>query len=81
MDKEELQKRLDEISRNWGFDYAKYIGEYNGEQIYKPDFDEEGDVIFGWPVYLHVKGDKIRASKNHKEVSKVMHHFFPDGVD
>lgn len=75
----ELQEKLDELCRKGGFDYAKYLGEYKGESIYKPSFNIEGGVIYGRPRYLHVKKNgKIRPSRSHSEVSKVMHYFFPD---
>lgn len=76
MTQEELQNILDALCQQNGFDYAKFLGEYNGERIYKPSFNEADGVIFGMPCYLHVKGSKIRRSKNHKEVSKIMHYFF-----
>lgn len=79
---QEILARLNEICRNNGFDYARYLGEYKGEKIYKPSFDLGDDVLFGRPCYLHVKGKKIRRSKNWSEVSKIMHYFFPsDEVD
>ena len=81
MTHEELIERLNTICKNNGFDYAKNLGNYKGEDIYKPEFNDGGDVLFGRPCYLHVKGDRNRRSRNHKEVSKVMNYFFPDGVD
>ena len=44
MTKEELQAHLDALCRQNGFDYAKYLGTYNGDEIYKPEFNEEGEV-------------------------------------
>lgn len=78
MTKEELKERLNEICKNNGFDYAKYLGEYKGEDVYQPSFYGGEDFLYGRPCFLHVKGEKIRRSKNHKEASKVIEHFFPD---
>lgn len=80
MTHEELIERLNTICKNNGFDYAKYLGNYKGEEIYKPSF-YEGDMLFGRPCYLHVKGDRIRCSRSHREVSKIMNYFFPDDND
>lgn len=76
MTKQELIEHLNAICRANGFDYAKYLGEYKGESIYQPEFDYDGDVYYGRPCFLHVKGDKIRRSKNHKEASQVINYFF-----
>ena len=78
MTQEELQKILDALCQQNGFDYALYLGEYNGEQIYKPSFNEDGDILYGRPCYLHVKGSRIRRSKNYKEAATIMHYFFGD---
>ena len=74
---EELLEELNTICQNNCFDYAKYLGEYKGEKIYQPSFDYDGDILFGRPCFLHVKGNRIRRSKNHKEVSEIIRYFFP----
>ncbi len=78
MTKEELQQYLDALCKQNGFDYAKYLGEYKGEVIYQPTFSPNEDLLYGRPVFLHVKGDRVRRSKNHKEASKVLNYFFGD---
>ena len=75
MTKEELQAYLDAICKQNGFDYAKYLGKYNGDDIYEPAFYKKG-TLFGRPVFLHVRGDKIRRSVSHVEASKVLHFFY-----
>ena len=77
MTKEELQAHLDAICRNNGFDYAKYLGKYHGDDIYKPSF-YEGNVLYGRPVFLHVRGGKVRRSMNYKEASEVLNFFYKD---
>ena len=79
MTKEELQATLDAICKQNGFDRAMYLGNYKGEDIYKPVFDlaEGEEAFYGRPCYLHVKGENIRRSKDFKEVLKIMHYFFP----
>ena len=78
MTKEDLQARLNEICKQNGFDYAKYLGKYKGEDIYQPRFSTDKDVLFGRPCFLHVKGDKIRRSRNYKEASNVLNFFYDD---
>lgn len=75
---EELMEHLNALCRQNGFDYALYLGEYKGESVYKPMFNNP-DVLYGRPCYLHVKNGRVRRSKNFAEVSEVMHHFFRDG--
>lgn len=74
---EELQKYLDELCKQNGFDYAKYLGTYKGDEIYQPSFDSDVDILFGYPVFIHVHNGKIRRSKNHKEAFTVGRYFFP----
>ena len=74
--KEEQQAHLDALCRQNGFDYAKYLGTYNGDEIYKPEFNEEGDALYGYPCLLHVRGDKVRRSRSHHEAFKVLRHFY-----
>ena len=76
MTKEELQAHLDALCRQNGFDYAKYLGTYNGDEIYQPEFNEEGDALYGYPCLLHVRGDKVRRSRSHHEAFKVLHFFY-----
>ena len=82
MKEEDVLETLNIISKNNGFDYVKYIGEYKGEDIYKPSFYDD-DVLYGRPCFLHVKRgrirriSRIRRSKNHSEVSKIIKHFWP----
>ena len=76
MTKQELQAHLDALCKQNGFDYAKYLGTYNGDEIYQPSFSSSDDILFGRPVFLHVRGNKVRRSRNYKEASKVLHHFF-----
>lgn len=58
-----------------GFKGAIYLGELDGEKVYQPDRGSD-DILFGRPSFIHVKGMRIRASKDREEASKVMHHFF-----
>ena len=81
MTHEELIERLNTICKDNGFEYAKYLGEFKGEDIYQPSFENDADLLFGRPCFLHVKGERIRRSKNHREASKVINHFFPDDED
>ncbi len=76
MTKEELQAHLDALCRQNGFDYAKYLGTYNGDEIYQPKFNEDGDVYYGYPCLLHVQRDRVRISKSHHEAFKVLKHFY-----
>ena len=76
MTKEELQAHLDALCKQNGFDYAKYLGVYNGEEIYQPRFSSNKDILFGRPVFLHVRGDKVRRSRDYKEASKILNYFY-----
>lgn len=58
-----------------GFKGAKYLGELDGEKVYQP-IRWVKDAIFGRPSFIHVKGFRIRASKDSKEASKVINYFF-----
>ena len=71
----EVPQVITDIVKRNGFDYAKYLGEYNGELVYQPCFDSE-EAVFGRPRYIHVKGDKMRWSKNYVEASRTMHYFY-----
>ena len=71
----EVPQVITDIVKRNGFDYAKYLGEYNGELVYQPCFDSE-EAVFGRPRYIHVKGDKMRWSKNYAEASRTMHYFY-----
>ena len=75
MTKEELQTHIDAICKQNCFDYAKYLGKFNGDDIYEPTFYEEG-TLFGRPVFIHVRGNRIRRSVSHAEASKVLHYFY-----
>jgi hypothetical protein len=66
---------ITEIVKRNGFDYAKYLGEYKGEQVFQPCFDS-GEAYFGRPRYLYMKGEKVRWSKSYNEASKTMHFFY-----
>lgn len=55
-----------------GFDYAEYLGEYKGEQVFAPMFHNP-ETCFGRPRFLHVKNGKYRWSRSHEEASKVIH--------
>ena len=71
----EVPQIITDIVKRNGFDYAKYLGEYKGEQVYQPCFDSE-EAVFGRPRYIHVKGNKMRWSKNYEEASKTLHYFY-----
>ena len=71
----EVPRIITDIVKRNGFDYAKYLGEYQGEKVYQPCVDSE-EACFGKPRYLHVKGNIIRWSKNYKEASRTMHFFY-----
>ena len=71
----EVPQVITDIVKRNGFDYAKYLGEYNGELVYQPCFDSE-EAVFGRPRYIHVKGDKMRWSKNYAEASRTLHYFY-----
>lgn len=66
---------ITEIVKRNGFDYAKYLGEYKGEQVFQPCFDSD-EAYFGRPRYLYMKGEKVRWSKSYNEASKTMHFFY-----
>lgn len=66
---------ITEIVKRNGFDYAKYLGEYKGEQVFQPCFDSDV-AYFGRPRYLYMKGEKVRWSKSYNEASKTMHFFY-----
>ena len=76
MTKEELQTHLDSLCKQNGFDYAKYLGSYNGDEVYQPKFNEDGDVYYGYPCLLHVRGNKVRRSRSHHEAFKVLRFFY-----
>ena len=71
----EVPQVITDIVKRNGFDYAKYLGEYKGEQVYQPCFYSE-DAVYGRPRYIHVKGNKMRWSKNYEEASKTLHYFY-----
>lgn len=75
MASKETLERIDAMCKNNGFDYAKYLGIFKGEEIFEPSFNFDG-AVYGTPRYLHVKDNKIRLSKNFKEVAKVMDFFY-----
>ncbi len=68
---EDLQNYIDSLCKQNGFDFAKYLGTYRGEEIYQPSFLEGDGVYFGYPVFLHVRNGKVRRSKNQKEAFTV----------
>lgn len=72
----EVPEIITEIVKRNGFDYAKYLGVYKGYQIYQPCFNKH--TIYGRPRFNHVKGKKMRWSKNYREASKVLNYFYDD---
>lgn len=62
-------------ARLHGFKGAIYLGMLDGEKVYKPDRGGE-NILFGKPSFIHVKGMRIRASRNWSESCKVMRTFF-----
>ena len=74
--KEQLLDYIDKLSKHNGFDYARYLGVYNGYDIYQPFFHNE-EAVYGYPVLLHVRGNTIRSSKNLDEVFEILNYFFP----
>lgn len=70
----ETPKFVTEMSIESGFDYAEYLGECKGEQVYAPMFYNP-DTVFGRPRFIHVKGEKWRWSKSHSEASQVIDFF------
>lgn len=71
----EVPQEITDIVRCNGFDYAKYLGEYKGWQIYQPCFESE-EAYYGRPCFLHVKGNRKHWSKSHDEASKTLHYFY-----
>ena len=71
----EVPQIITDIVKRNGFDYAEYLGEYKGEQVFQPRFNSE-EAFFGRPRYLHMRADRIRWSKNYREASKTMHFFY-----
>ena len=70
----EIPTYITEVSQQMGYDYAIYLGEYKGEDVYSPMFNDP-NTIGGRTCFIHVKGNSWRWSKNHDEAIKVMDYF------
>lgn len=72
--KKEIPQFVTDLCVNNGFDYAEYLGVYKGWDIYSPMFYNP-NTCAGRTCFIHVKGDKWRQSKSHKEVSNIIEFF------
>ena len=74
-DKNEEQKKADEIAMSLGFDHAIYLGTFKEENIYMPALFDVKEPCIGKPRFLHAKKGKFRWSKNYSEGFEVADYF------
>jgi hypothetical protein len=60
------------------YDDVKYLGKWNGYDVYEPTFNDDEDHIIGIPQFLLAKGKILRWTKTQDESFAIMDHDFAD---
>ncbi len=71
----DIKIKIDAITINSGFDYAKYLGIYKGYDVFQPKMYDD-NLLIGRPVFFLVKNNKIKVTKSFEEAAKVLDYFF-----
>jgi hypothetical protein len=69
-------KQAQKIARASIYDDAKYIGKWNGYEVYEPIFTDDKEHYIGFPQYILVKGETLRWTKDHTESIAIMDVFY-----
>lgn len=75
MDKKTMQKAT-KMAIEDGFDDVKYIGHWKGYDVIDP-FYSDGEVRYtGFPLFILVKGNKLRWTNSNEESVQIMKSLF-----
>jgi hypothetical protein len=75
---EKFLKQAKNIARASIYDDARYLGTWNGYEVYEPIFNDKEVHYTGFPQFILAKDDAFRWPNNHTESIAIMDKFYAD---
>jgi hypothetical protein len=69
---EKITKIAKKMAQKSIYDDVKYLGKWNGYDVYEPTFNDDEDHFIGIPQFLLAKGEKLRWTKTQDESFAIM---------
>lgn len=63
------------------YDTVDRLGDWRGYEVWEPGFSDDKDHCIGFPMFILVKGDTIRWTKDWKESQTIMWQFYKSEED
>lgn len=60
------------------YDSARYIGRWNGFDVYEPTFADDEPRFIGFPQFIIAKGNEMRWTNGESESRAIMRKFASD---
>jgi hypothetical protein len=71
-------KKAQILARASIYDDARYLGTWNGYEVYEPIFNDEEVHYTGFPQFILAKNNASRWTNNHTESIAIMDKFYVD---
>lgn len=68
-------KRAVQMAKESIYDGARYIGEWNGFDVYEPTFADDEPRFIGFPQFIIAKNGKMRWTDGESESRAIMREF------
>ena len=68
-------KRAVQIAKQSIYDGARFIGKWNGFDVYEPTFADNEPRFIGFPQFIIAKGNKMRWTDGESESRAIMSEF------
>jgi hypothetical protein len=69
---EKITKIAKKMAQKSIYDDVKYLGKWNGYDVYEPTFNDDEDHFIGIPQFLLAKGKILRWTKTNDESFAIM---------
>jgi hypothetical protein len=69
---EKIAKIAKKMAQKSIYDDVKYLGKWNGYDVYEPTFNDDEDHFIGIPQFLLAKGKILRWTKTNDESFAIM---------
>lgn len=71
-------KRAVQMAKQSIYDGARFIGQWNGFDVYEPTFADNEPRFIGFPQFILAKGKSMRWSDGESESQAIMNEFASD---
>jgi hypothetical protein len=75
---EKFLKQAKKVAQASIYDDARYLGMWNGYEVYEPIFNDDEVHYTGFPQFILAKNNALRWTKDHTESIAIMNKFYTD---